>query len=542
MKGELRHKIVLILIFLSIGIFIGWLIFGGRQKPEEDRTKSAEVKKQQIWTCSMHPQIRQTEPGKCPICKMELIPLETEELQADSGSLRMSETAMQLANIQTAVAGKMMPVKTLNLNGKVVKDERLVYSQSAHISGRVEKLMINFTGEYVSKGQTIAYIYSPELVTAQEELLEAYRQTGTQKALFESAKEKLYNWKITDSQIDEILKNGSATESFPVLADFSGYVSEIKVASGDYVQKGSAFFEIADLSRVWVVFDIYESDLAFVKAGDKINYTVQALPGETFQGKITYLDPVINANTRVLNARLEVNNYNMKLKPEMFVSGTLVSDIAVNTESVVIPKSAVLWTGKRSVVYVKSVDSEGISFKMREVTLGVSLGDSYVIESGLKPGEEIAVSGAFSIDAAAQLAGKPSMMNPENSKQNTGNGHEGMNMDMSKKENETTGKSGIMQNMLPSKTENTVKHEMFFVNGLCDMCKERIETAVRSVPGVVSAVWDVDTKTAHVEFDSGVTSLMKIHEAIAKAGHDTKLVKADDSGYNALPDCCRYRE
>ncbi len=415
MKSNTK-TIIIVLSTLAIGLLLGWLLFGGsgKEAKEEYQEKIEEVEGQTIWTCSMHPQIRQSEPGDCPICGMDLIPLEDEQNSSvDASAISMSPTAMQLANIQTAVVGNMAPVKVVRLNGKIQEDERLVFSQSSHIPGRIENLMVNFTGDYVQKGQVIASVYSPDLVTAQEELFEAQKIKDTQPQLFAAVKEKLKNWKLSDDQINRILSSGTTKETFDVQADVSGYVTEKKVNTGDYIKRGEAIYEIADLSRVWVLFDVYESDMAWVKKGDKITFTVESLPGETFEGTVDYLDPVIDPKTRVAKARVVKSNSGLKLKPEMFVSGKVEAKLAQQTDAVVVPKTAVMWTGKRSVVYVKSTTDQGVYFQMREVELGPALGESYIIENGLKEGEEIAVHGTFSIDAAAQLAGKPSMMSPE---------------------------------------------------------------------------------------------------------------------------------
>jgi Cu(I)/Ag(I) efflux system membrane fusion protein len=179
---------------------------------------------------------------------------------------------------------------------------------------------------------------------------------------------------------------------------------------------------------VWLLFDVYESDIGWIKKGDKVEYTVASLPGESFSGTISFLDPVIDPKTRVAKARVATTNPDSKLKPEMFVSGTVQAQLTKKSEAIVVPKTAVMWTGQRSVAYVQSSTEQGVSFKMREVTLGPALGESYIIENGLQEGEEIAVNGTFSIDAAAQLAGKPSMMNPEGGPAMTGHNHGGMDM------------------------------------------------------------------------------------------------------------------
>ncbi|HZJ79533.1 MAG TPA: efflux RND transporter periplasmic adaptor subunit [Dysgonamonadaceae bacterium] len=411
-----RKTIIIVLSTLVIGVLLGWLIFGGagNSAKDEQLTEHSHVDEETIWTCSMHPQIRQNEPGACPICGMDLIPLEEDKNEGiDPNAISMSATAMQLANVQTAVVGAMDHVKEVRLNGKIQEDERLVFSQSSHVPGRIENLKVNFTGDYVQEGQVIASVYSPEMVTAQEELYEAQKVMDTQPQLFNAAKEKLRTWKLTNSQIEQILQSGVSTTTFDIQADVSGYVIEKLVNPGDYVQRGQPIYKIADLSKVWVLFDVYESDMGWVKRGDKVEYSVASLPGETFAGTISFLDPMINPTTRVAKARVATANSGLKLKPEMFVSGIVQAELKKTTDAVVVPKSAVMWTGQRSVVYVKSVAEQGVNFQLREVTLGPSLGDSFVINEGLETGEEIAVNGTFSIDAAAQLAGKPSMMSPD---------------------------------------------------------------------------------------------------------------------------------
>lgn len=426
MKSLDKKTIIVAASTLALGLLFGWLLFGGTKESthnEHQHTKT-EVKGETIWTCSMHPQVRQPEPGDCPICGMDLIPLEEDKnTQTDPNAIRMSPTAMQLANVSTTVVGSIKPQKQVRLNGKVQSDERMVYSQASHIPGRIEKLMVNFTGEFVQKGQAIAYVYSPELVTAQEELLEAQRISEAQPQLFSSAKEKLKRWKLTDKQIAEVLSTGKTMDEFPILADVSGYVTSKLVNLGSYVRKGETIYQIADLSKVWVLFDVYESDITWVKKGDKIDFTIASLPGESFVGTVSYLDPTIDPKTRVAKARVEYSNTTNKLKPEMFASGVVEATLTGKSKSLVVPKTAVMWTGKRSVVYVKVGSSQGVDFSMREVTLGPSLGDSYIVESGLMDGEEIAVNGTFSIDAAAQLAGKPSMMSPEGGAAVSGHNH-----------------------------------------------------------------------------------------------------------------------
>lgn len=428
MKKLSQNKYMIIVVVLVVGGVIGWLIKPSHHEViKESGNQHISTSDNQIWTCSMHPQIRQSEPGDCPICGMDLIPLEATDSELNPRAVSMSPTAMKLAQVQTLLVGQGKAVKSIRLNGKVQADERLLFTQSSHIPGRIEKLSVNFTGELVSEGQVIAHIYSPELVNAQKELFEARKIKEMQPALFDAAKEKLKNWKLTESQIQQILSSGKTIEQFPVLANISGYVTEKMVNSGDYIKQGQALYEIADLSKVWVLFDVYESDINWIKKGASISYTVQSIPDKIFDGTVSFIDPVIDPKTRVAKARIETINTDLALKPEMFVSGTLEAVVKTSDQSIIVPKTAVMWTGKRSLVYVMQSSTQGVNFLMREVTLGPELGESYVIESGLMSGEEIAVNGTFSIDAAAQLAGKPSMMNPsaDGGVVNTGHNHGG---------------------------------------------------------------------------------------------------------------------
>ncbi|MDF1573345.1 MAG: efflux RND transporter periplasmic adaptor subunit [Bacteroidales bacterium] len=466
MKTIDKKTIIIAAATLVVGLLAGWLIFGGNNSNSHDGHEQVktEINGETVWTCSMHPQIRQNEVGDCPICGMELIPLEDDQnADIDPNAISMSPTAMQLASVSTAIVGKMNPVKQVRLNGKVQTDERLVFTQSSHIPGRIEKLLVNFTGEFVSKGQTIAYVYSPELFTAQEELFEAQKILETQPQLFDAAKEKLKNWKLSDNQIEEILTSGKTQEEFPIHADVSGYVTTKMINLGDYVRRGEAIYEIADLSKVWILFDVYESDLSWIKKGDKVVFTISSLPGDSFVGNITWLDPLIDPKTRVAKARVAYNNASGKLKPEMFASGLVEAKLLGKSNSIVVPKTAVMWTGKRSVVYVKTNSDQGVNFIMREVTLGSALGESYLIEEGLMEGEEIAVNGTFSIDAAAQLAGKPSMMSPEGGQVMTGHNHGGLEMGESESNKEYEGitKAEISQPLSVDKQANEALQPLY---------------------------------------------------------------------------------
>jgi Cu(I)/Ag(I) efflux system membrane fusion protein len=411
------NKYVNYSLILILGTFIGWLLFHSSSKTEEKHDHSTGVAQGTIWTCAMHPQIRMEQPGNCPICGMELIPLvKSSTTSVDPSAIHLSKEAAQLANVLTSVVTSHKPVKEVRLYGKVQADERLFQSQTAHVPGRIERLSVNFTGETVVKGQVLAEIYSPELITAQQELLETVKTKQLQPELYEASKEKLHQWKLTDEQIAKIESSGVVQNNFEVVSNTAGTVTARRVNTGDHVSQGTVLFEIADLSKVWIMFDAYESDLQFLHTGEKLTFTLQALPGINFSGNIIFIDPVIDPITRVAKVRVETGNQSGKLKPEMFATGIVSTTLNEYRDNMVIPKTAVLWTGKRSVVYVKEPGTDEPIFKIREVGLGPMLGESYVITDGLTEGEEIVTSGTFSVDAAAQLEGKPSMMNPRGGK------------------------------------------------------------------------------------------------------------------------------
>jgi Cu(I)/Ag(I) efflux system membrane fusion protein len=413
MKKLFSNKYFRYSLLVAAGIFLGYLFFHSRDERDEKKSNTEQITKNTtIWTCSMHPQIRMDHPGKCPICGMDLIPLEQSENEAmDPSSIRLTKEAAELANVQTSVVTYQESVKEVRLYGKVQADERNIQSQISQFPGRIEKLLVSFTGEIVHTGQPLAIIYSPNLITAQQELLETTAMKKSQPEIYEAARDKLRQWKLTDQQIDNIEISGKVLENFEILSNTQGIVLTRRVNNGDHVNQGTVLFDVADLSDVWIMFDAYESDLPFLNIGDRITYTVQSFPGSSYSGKISFIDPVINPVTRVAKVRVEVKNKSDNLKPEMFVTGIARTHLDNYNDNFIIPRSAVLWTGKRSVVYVKQPGFEEPVFKMREIELGPSLGDSYVVLNGLDEGEEIVTQGTFSVDAAAQLEGKPSMMN-----------------------------------------------------------------------------------------------------------------------------------
>jgi Cu(I)/Ag(I) efflux system membrane fusion protein len=506
------------------GLLIGWILFHPSQKNETKQVITEQAQKT-VWTCSMHPQIRKDEAGKCPICSMDLIPLVQNNSAVDSDAVYLTAESAALANVQTSVVTKEKATKEIRLYGKIQADERLLQNQVSHISGRVEKLLVNFTGEVVKKGQPLALIYSPEMVTAEQDLLEASKTKQIEPEIYAAAKEKLRQWKLSESQISRIEKSGKVQTDFQVISNTSGIVSARRVNTGDYINQGTVLYDIADLSNLWVMFDAYENDLSFLEIGNTISFTVQAIPGTNFAGKISFIDPVIDPTNRVAKVRVEITNKQGLLKPEMFATGVAIADLSKYKNSIIIPRSAVLWTGKRSLVYIKENPTEQV-FKVREIEIGPMLGNSYVVLSGLQEGEEIVTQGTFSIDAAAQLDGKPSMMNSEKIKTLNEQNHQNQPK---------------TQTQISEKSNQPIIHSSFKVYGECEMCKVRIENAVLSINGVSSPIWDMKTKMLSLNFNPNQTSLEAIYSSLAKVGHDTEKQKADKKTYDVLPDCCKYR-
>ena len=408
MKNEYIKYALILAAGLSLGVLLrGCISCNGVAADEEGDAEDGAV-----WTCSMDPQVKQSKPGKCPICGMDLIKMEQGETPTsdiDPDAVMFSDEAMALANVETTIVGTPSGYKEIRLFGKIEPDQRQQQSQSAYVGGRIERLCINAVGDAVSKGQTLAVIYSPELYTAEQELVSAL-STG-QQVLIDAATEKLRLLNIPQSQIDEVIKTGKASPYVQLKANTSGTVVKKQVEQGDYVRQGQSLLQIANLSRVWAIFQAYETDLPFIHRGQKVQFTAEALPGETFNGSVTFIDPVLNGQTRTAGVRVELPNGGGRFKPEMLLVGNVAASMQKYAdEGVIIPKSAVLWTGRRSVVYVKDDVEQQPTFLLRQVTLGPTLPDGYVVLDGLAEGEEIVTNGVFAIDAAAQLDGKRSMM------------------------------------------------------------------------------------------------------------------------------------
>mgnify|MGYP001813257140 FL=1 len=417
MSGRTRG--IAIVALIAIAFIAGFLIRGGGDSPPADDMAAWQAK---VWTCSMHPQIRLPEAGKCPICFMDLIPVE-QGAGDDLGDrqLAMSESAVKLAEIETRPVERRPAEAVLRAVGSVAFDETRMSEITSWVPGRIEKLLVNFTGAAVRRGDPLAEVYSPSLVSAQEELVQAKRvydaaPEGDRSALstLNAAREKLRQYGLTSAQISAVEKDGRASRQIVTYAPSSGVVVDLAVKEGQYVKTGSTLMRIADLSKVWVILRVFQSDLPLIRPGQKVSFSSTALPGETFPGEVVFVDPVLDPKTMTAGVRAVASNEEGSLRPDMFVSGEIFVPLGADgIDPLVIPATAPMLTGKRAVVYVRLPGIDEPVFEGRVVVLGAKAGDSYVVLSGLEEGELVVVNGAFKIDSELQIRAQASMMNPE---------------------------------------------------------------------------------------------------------------------------------
>ncbi|RQW82209.1 MAG: efflux RND transporter periplasmic adaptor subunit [Geobacter sp.] len=410
-------------ILLAIGIGAGYLWFS--RHPAHGPGEHSDQAPTQ-YTCPMHPFIIKDKPGSCPICGMTLVPIlkdgDTTGSKKDSESLSeisLSPTQQVMANVETAAA-KMEPfVKEISAVGIVAYDQARQAKVTAWVAGRIDRLYVNRVGDWVSRNRPVAEVYSPDLVSAQQEYLLALKSRETLKdspinsisqggeGLVASSRQKLKLMGIKDYQITSLERSGEPNIRLPIYTPLSGVVIEKLVLAGQYVNVGDPLFAIADLSKVWVDVEVYENEFPFVKIGQKAEFSSQSYPGTSFTGKVSFVYPFLDPNTRTVKVRVELPNPGGKLKPEMYMRGVIKSP---EGSVLTVPVTAVLDTGKRKVVWV---EKEVGSYMPRDVTTGDRSGDRIRILSGLKAGEKVAVSGGYLIDSEAQLRG------------GAGGGHEG---------------------------------------------------------------------------------------------------------------------
>lgn len=378
-----------------------------------------------VWTCSMHPQIRMDEPGQCPICGMDLIPATSDDSGDDEESgaemVQLSPRAKALAAIETAPVRRANSSAELRLLGRIDYDETRIRTVTPWTAGRIDELRVQVTGARIKRNQIVATLYSPEIYSAMRDLVAAADQAKrleeglhgsaerAQGAL-EASKERLRLLGVPSAQINQVLRSKKPPTHVQIRSPFAGTVIERLVDEGQYVEAGTPLYRIADLSRLWIQIDAYETDLPHLRVGQEVVVKVDALPGEPFTGRTAFIDPVVNERERTARVRVEVDNPDGRLRPGMFAVALVETEPSKGPSPLVIPESAPLFTGRRSVVFVEVPAKERPTYELRVVRLGARAGSVYPVLAGLNEGESVVSQGAFVLDADLQLRGGRSMM------------------------------------------------------------------------------------------------------------------------------------
>ena len=478
LSGRLTVIVVVIMAFVLGYVLHGCLAPESPVKPGDgDQAEGERAPVKEVWTCSMDPQIRMDKPGKCPICGMDLVLASAGQTDESESSRRlvMSPAAKERAEIRTAPVERKFVTAEIRMVGKVDYDETRLKYISAWVPGRLDRLYVDYTGVPVQEGDHLVYLYSPDLLAAQQELLQALRAAEevkdsslelireTARATVIAAREKLRLLGLAQEQVAELEKRGTPIDHLTIRAPIGGIVIHKNATEGMYVKTGTRIYTIADLSRVWIKLDAYESDMMWIRYGQEVEFTTESHPGKTFIGRIAFIDPMLSQKSRTVKLRVNVDNAEGKLKPGMFVRAVVRSKVAAGgrvmdaeragkwicrmhpdvvreeagmcdqcgmplerSESLgyasadpeampplVIPASAPLLTGKRGVVYVEVPDAEKPTYEGRTVELGPRAGDYYLVASGLEEGDMVVMQGNFVIDSSLQIAAKPSMMTPK---------------------------------------------------------------------------------------------------------------------------------
>ncbi len=392
------------------------LVVGCSKSDESGKNEQAVAQNKEYYTCTMHPQIISDRPGVCPICQMELIKKIEEETVAAVSDKDMAQMVTLGGNKQVLANVSIYKIKRENLTKEFTSYSYLDFVEqnrktiSARFNGRLEKLFVNKTGDHISKGQPLFEIYSPDLVQAQNEylialnnsvkgsnLVEGEKNNKNSNSLLNASRKKLEIYGLTANQIQELETSREIQLTLTYFSPFTGTVIEKKVQEGMYVNEGNSIYEIADLSTLWNISEIGENNLADVKIGSTVKLHLRSYPGEEFKGRVTFIYPVINQQTRTVKVRSEFSSNGGKLKPQMYGETVYQS---FKGEGILVPADAVLFTGKRTVVWAKAGDG---MFEARNVRIGEKFNDKYHLLSGLKEGDEIAATGGFLIDSESQL-------------------------------------------------------------------------------------------------------------------------------------------
>jgi len=356
------------------------------------------------YTCSMHPSVRKQEPGTCPICSMDLVPVTREEVE--TGVIHVDAERRQAIGVRTAPARIQPVTTTIRAVGTVTYDETRLSEVSLKYEGWIGRLFVDETGQAVRRGEPLFTLYSPDLLTAQQELLiatraqQAARETEAPDRadyLLQAARRRLSLWDLSEGQIDEIVRTGEPLQYVPILSPTSGYVVDKNVVEGASVKPGQTLYRIAGLDSVWIEAEVYESELSLVRIDQPAEVTFPYLPGQRFEGRVDYVYPYLQGSTRTGTVRVELANADLALKPDMYANVVLRSDLG---ERLVVAEEAVIYAGPRRLVFVDLGEGR---LEPREIEVGAKTGEGYEVLSGLTPGDVVVTSGNFLIAAESRL-------------------------------------------------------------------------------------------------------------------------------------------
>lgn len=429
MKTHPILVVILVLAVFGLGFGVRALTDGPAEGGDPAAMAGAGQQQQATrWTCSMHPQIiLPSNDQKCPICFMDLIPLrENTDEGLGPDDLALSDQALALADIRTTRVRRGPATRNVRLVGMVQADEARIRTITAQVAGRLDRLFVDTTGQMVAAGSDLAEIYSPELYSAQAELQAALAHPGLEDAAA-SVRKRLRLWGMDERQIDALGQGGALKQHLMVKAPAGGVVLRRHANPGDYVNLGTVLYTIADLSDLWVTLEAYEADLSWLREGQEVDFTARAYPGRHFEGRVIFINPVVDPGKRTVEVRLQVPNPQGLLKPGMLVTGQVQvaldatgqprsvqeDDPAPGSFPLLIPDTAPLLTGDRAVVYLRREENGKSVFTGRQITLGPRTEGFYVVAAGLEDGDEIVSHGAFKVDSALQIQAKASMMSRE---------------------------------------------------------------------------------------------------------------------------------
>ncbi|MBI4550660.1 MAG: efflux RND transporter periplasmic adaptor subunit [Candidatus Latescibacteria bacterium] len=384
------------------------------------------------WTCTMHPSVRMKEPGKCPICGMDLVPVRAQGMPDMPGMKGMTPATTQPAQVGNAPDRSVFTVdparqqligvqidtvqirtleKTIRTVGLVEPDERRTAQIYTKVDGWIDKVFVNYTWQHVMKGAPLFSLYSPDLVSTQEEYLTALKSmerlgespfpdvAARARSLLDATRKRLLFFDITPQQIDELERTKQMKKELIIYSPITGHVTERNAFPGMRVEPNTRLYTVIDHSYIWVKVDIYEQDIPFVHVGQRARMTVDAYPGRTFAGTLTFIEPHMMSETRTLKVRLEFPNPDLVLKPEMYANIDLTVSVGPR---LAVPTSAVLRTGQRDLVFVNRGEGR---MEMRKVEVGTRTGDYYEVLGGLRAGERIVTAANFLIDAESKVQG-----------------------------------------------------------------------------------------------------------------------------------------